>query len=102
MRQNTFHLHCPQVLAFESSVEQVEGKPRVVPRKPLQTSSSNTHEVVPYVALHFSKSGYERFLNNTLRPPVSYRYFEEESKIVKKRMRKRFENLAGLGGLIRK
>ena len=102
MRQNTFHLHCPQVLAFESSVEKVEGKPRVVPRKPLQTSSSNTHEVVPYVALHFSGRSYKKFLNKTLLPPVSYRYFEEESKIVEKRMRERFEKFAGLGMSIRK
>ena len=87
---------------YESSVEKMEGKPREVPPKPLQTSSSNTHEVVPYVTLHFSESSYTKLLNNTLLPPVSYRYFEEESKIVEKRMRERFEKFAGLGMSIRK
>jgi hypothetical protein len=81
------------VLVYESSVEKMEGKIRVLTPTNLQTSYSKTHEVVPFVVLHFSKKEYTMFINKTRVPPASYRYFEEESKIVKQRMRKRFEDI---------
>ena len=46
-------------------------------------------EKVPYVLLHFSNSVWETYINTTTVEPVSYRYFENEYNMIKKRLRQR-------------
>ena len=54
-------------------------------------SHRNESVVLEYVLLHFSKKRWKYWIENGVGPPLTYHYFEAESKIVMQTMMKRFK-----------